>query len=1001
MVELSKPRSRIIHQILLASVAVSLSILLLPLLVGSARAAPATLRVVADNNYPPYLFIDRNGRADGYLADLWRLWEQKTGIPVELRPMQWSAAQRVMREGGADVIDMLFRTPEREPLYDFSSPYATLDANIYVERSFGGLHDAHSLSGMVVGVQDGDACIDILRGQGIGTLRNYPNYGAMLAAARAEEIKVFCMDDGPANYYIYLNQDQERFAKAFTLYSGRFHRAVRKGDAATLALVERGMAAITPAEQAALKRKWFAEPVAYLPFMRILGYGALAVLALLGAALLWIRALRRAVQARTAEIAGKNEQLEQAARALLADQAQLRSLFEGSPDAMALKDCDRVYQHCNREFELLAGLPRERILGHTDEEVFADAAFVAMIRARDEEVLQQGRACRSDDAVLARDGVERHLEVIKVPIRGLEGRITGVLAVSRDITARRQAERELRVAAVAFESQDGLMITDGRGVIERVNSAFTRITGFTQQDALGQKPRFLQSGLHERDFYVAMWETLARSGYWSGEVVNRRKSGELFAARLSITAVADAHGRTMHFVGHFQDISAVKEARALAERLERFDPLTGLPNRSQLGECIGAAVGERARLEEFGALMMLDLDHFQKVNDSLGHAVGDQWLVKVAQRLQAVRRDGDVLARFSGDSFVLLCESLGPDRVVAATRAMAIADAARRAMADQLVFEGQRFACSGSVGVTLFHDDSAGADVLLRQAELAMYKSKQDGRDAVRFFEGEMQARFDERNWLEGALREAIEQEQLVLFYQIQVDRDGRPAGAEALVRWRHPERGLIAPGVFIGLAEETGLILPIGRWAIETACRQLSAWKGRPVLGDLALAVNISPLQFQADSFVDDILDALRAAGVEAARLKLEVTESLAIDDFRSSISKLHALKCHGFSISLDDFGTGNSSLNYLTKLPLTQLKIDKSFVDELPASQRDAMVAQTIIAMGQGLGLDVIAEGVETAAQRDFLLAHGCHAFQGYLFGKPVPAAEFETMVMAAAPH
>lgn len=965
---------------------------------GPALGAPGALRVVADNNYPPYLFVDRDGRAEGYLIDLWRLWEKKTGIPVEIRPMQWSDAQRALREGRADVIDMLFRTPPREPYYDFSRAYARLDASIWVDRSVAGIHDVHSLSGMIVGVQSGDACVDVLAGKGIGTLRHYRNYEAILAAARVQEIKVFCMDDSPAGYYMYLHQDGQRFAKAFTLYSGEFHWAVRKGDKATLALVERGMASISAAEREALRAKWFTQPVELLPYLRTALFMALAGLLALAAALAWAYALRRAVRLRTAELGQKTAQLEQAAQALLADQAQLRSLFEGSPDAMALKDIHRVYLHCNREFEALVGLPRARILGHTDEDVFSDKEFVAQIRRRDEQVLQHGMTCRSDEVILAREGVEHQLEVIKVPIRGMEGRVTGVLAVSRDITVRRRAERELRIASVAFESQDGTMITDGEGRIERVNAAFTRITGFTGQECVGRTAAILKSGLHDIRFYQDMWEALTRGGYWLGEVVNRRKDGELFTARLSITAVADADGRAQHYVGNLQDISSEKQARAVAEHLKHFDHLTSLPNRTQLTERIDAAVAERAGIQEFGALMMLDIDHFQKVNDWLGHEVGDRLLIQVAQRLRAVQRECDTLARFSGDSFVLLCESLGPDRVVAATRAMALAQAARGAMADQVVLEGHRFACSGSVGVTLFHDEQTGADALLRQAELAMYRSKQGGRDTVSFFETAMQSELDQRNRLEGELRTAIEQEQLELFYQVQVDRTGRPVGAETLVRWCHAEQGTIAPAAFIPLAEETGLILLIGRWALAAACRQLAAWRGRSVLEDLTLAVNISPLQFKVDNFVDDILDLLRATGAPAARLKLEVTESLAIDDYRSSISKLNTLASYGCSISLDDFGTGNSSLNYLTKLPLTQLKIDKSFVDELPSSQRDAMVAQTIIAMGRGLGLDVIAEGVETAAQRDFLAAHGCNAFQGYLFGKPLPVAEFEAAVQGA---
>ncbi|SFD14546.1 EAL domain-containing protein [Massilia yuzhufengensis] len=973
--------------------------LFLVLVSGPALAAPAVLRVVADNNYPPYLFIDRDGRAEGYLIDLWALWEKKTGIPVQVRPMEWAAAQQAMRDGRADVIDMLFRTPQRERIYDYSRPYATLDASIYVDRSIAGIHDTHSLSGMIVGVQRGDACIDVLASKGIASLRTYPNYEALLAGGRAEEVEVFCMDDTPASYYMYLHQDRKRFAKAFTLYSGKFHWAVRKGELGTLALVERGMAAITDDEREVLRRKWFSQPAEVTPYLRGLSVAALAVLLLLAVVLAWVHALRRAVRARTAEIEQKTAQLEQAAVALLADQAQLRSLFEGSPDAMALKDRNRVYLHCNSQFENLVGLPRERILGHKDEDLFDDQAFVAMVRPWDDEVLAQGKAFRTDEAVLARDGRSHYLELIKVPIRGLEGKVTGVLVVSRDISSRRDAERELRIASVAFESQDGMMITDGDGTIERVNAAFTRISGFSAEESIGRTPRIVQSGLHEQAFYEEMWRTLTQTGYWIGEIVNRRKDGQVYTARLSITEVADGRGRTLHYIGNLQDISSEKQARALAERLTRFDHLTELPNRTQLAERIAVAVDERADVQEFGAVMMLNLDHFQRINDTLGHGVGDRLLVQVAQRLQAVRREGDLLARFSGDSFVLLCEALGPDRVVAATRAMAVAEAARLAMADQLVLQGHRFACSGSVGVTLFHDDLTGADALLQQAEIAMYKCKRGGRDAVCFFEDAMQRELDDRHRLEGELLGAIETGQLELHYQIQVDRSGRPIGAEALVRWLHPERGMVAPGEFIPLAEESGLILPIGRWALELVCQQLAAWKGQALLEDMVLAVNISPLQFKVDSFVDDILDDVRRTGAPAARLKLEVTESLAIDDFTSSISKLNALKSHGFSISLDDFGTGNSSLNYLTRLPLTQLKIDKSFVDELPSSQADAMLAQTIIAMGKGLGLEVIAEGVETCAQRDFLIAHGCHAFQGYLFGKPVKIAELEAMVRAGA--
>lgn len=973
-------------------------VLVVALLVYALQADARTLHVVTDNNYPPFLFLDKNGRPEGYVVDLWHLWEQKTGVHVDLQPMQWSNALQTMHDRRADVIDMIFRTPAREPLYDFSQPYDAQTVGIYVDTSISGIHDVQSMNGFLVGVERGDACAEQLARQGITNQVTYPGYVAILDAVRAGDIKIFCMDDRPANYYLYLYRDQKKFAKAFTLYLGQFRWAVAKGDKATFDLVEQGMARITPAEREALRSKWFTQPIQFRPYLRILAFVILGALAALAATLLWIRFLRRAVQARTAEIQHKNAQLERAARALMVEQAQLRTLVENSPDAMALKDRNNVYVHCNAGAHALLGLPGDRIIGRTADELFVDKAFAAFIKESDEHVLRTGQPHRYEQAIAAPDGILRDLEVIKVPIRADDGETEGVLAVVRDITERRRAERELRVASVAFESQDGMLITDAQGNIERVNAAFTRISGYAARDAIGQSPRLLRSGLHEDDFYEAMWSTLTTTGYWTGEVVNRHRDGSLYTARLSITAVPDAQGRTIHYVGNLQDITAEKQAHALAERLKLFDHLTDLPNRVLLADHIDRAMAGAGSAQEFGAVMMVNLDHFQKLNDSLGHAVGDQLLVEVARRIRSLKREDDTLGRFSGDSFVLLAERLGTDRNAAAARALLTADAIRAAIAEPMMLDGHRLACTGSLGVTLFRDGADSPDALLCQAELALYKSKQSGRNTVRVFEDEMQAELDGRNWLEKALRDAIRDEALTLHYQVQVDARERPIGAEALLRWTHSERGAIPPAAFIPLAEETGLIEPIGRWVLATACRQLAAWTRDDAMGGLTLAVNISARQFESDSFVDDILAEVRRSGAPVDKLKLEVTESLAFGDLESSIRKLHILRTNGFSISLDDFGTGNSSLNYLTKLPLTQLKIDKSFVDELPASHRDAMVAHTIIAMGRGLGLDVIAEGVETAAQRDFLVAHGCHSFQGYLFGRPLPVREFEVQVLAA---
>ena len=969
----------------------------LVLLGGVAHGDAAGLRVVTDNNYPPYVFPGADGRPQGYVVDLWRLWEEKTGVAVDFRAMQWAVAQRTILDGDAEVIDMIFRTAVREQLYDFSEPYATLPVGIFVDASINGIVDAHSMQGFAVGVQRGDACVDVLTGLGVANLVAYANYEDILASARDGEIKMFCMDVEPANYYLYLYRDQLRFARAFTLYQGQFHWAVAKGNAETFALVRDGMARITAAEREALRKKWFAQPLEFRPYLRIVLIVAGVALAVLGVAMLWIRFLRRLVNARTAEIRLKNAELEQATRELTVEQAQLRALFDSSPDAMVLKDRSGIYVDCNAGAERVFGLTRGQIIGRNDDELFDDKAFVAFVRKNDEDVLLRGQRIMYERQFVARDGAVYETEVVKVPVRAADGTIEGVLAVAHDITKRRRAERELRIAAVAFESQDGMMITDAGGVIERINAAFARMSGYAAAEVVGRTPRFLKSDEHEPAFYRAIWDELRHKGYWAGEIANRHRNGGLFTTRLSITAVADAQGRRLHYVCNFQDISAEKRAQELAEHLKLFDQLTGLPNRSLLEDRISHALGNSAELGEFGAVMMLDLDLFQKVNDSRGHAVGDRLLIEVVARMRSVADDGDTLGRFDGDSFVLMIENLGFDGHAAAGTAQAIAERLRQRLAEPVMIDTHRMVCTASIGVTLFNGQRTPPDALLRQAELAMYKSKKLGRNAVRFFEDAMQSELDRRNQLEDELREAIRQHQFVLHYQVQVDADSRPLGAEALIRWQHPLHGLVPPAAFIPLAEETGLIEPIGRWALATACRQLAVWAQEETFRELSVAVNVSPRQFRSEHFVEEVLAELEHAGVPPSRLKIEVTESLAIDDFAASVVKLRRLQASGVRISLDDFGTGNSSLNYLTKLPLAQLKIDKSFVDELPASQRDAMVAQTIIAMGRGLELDVIAEGVESRAQHAYLIAQGCHAFQGYLFGKPQPAADFEAAVRA----
>ncbi len=565
----------------------------------------------------------------------------------------------------------------------------------------------------------------------------------------------------------------------------------------------------------------------------------------------------------------------------------------------------------------------------------------------------------------------------------------------KDITERKQAEKELSIAAIAFESQTGMVVTDAYAVILRINRAFTKLTGYTEADILGQTPHALSSGQHDRLFFKAMWDSLSDTGYWEGQIWNRRKDGNIVVEWLTISAVIDTLGRASHYIGVYSHIIQNLEAIEEIHRLAYYDPLTKLPNRRLLQDRLGQALAVSTRNRLYGAIMFLDLDHFKIINDTRGHAAGDLLLIEVARRLHSVVREVDTLARLSGDEFVVLLEDLDMDVEVAASLVKQVAEKVLEALAEpyhiQCNEQDYDFHCSVSIGIGLYLDKLTPEE-LLGHADLAMYEAKSGGRNALRFFDMTMQEVVTSRTSLEQDLRQALAHQEFKLYFQIQALHNGRIIGAEVLLRWAHPERGLVSPLEFIPLAEQTGLILPIGLWVLETACAQLKTWETVPMARHLQLAVNVSPRQFHQDCFVEQVCEVLERYAIQPDRLKLELTESLVLDDIEDTIIKMLALKARGVNFSMDDFGTGFSSLSYLTKLPLNQLKIDQSFVRNLGVKHSDAVIVQTIISMGHNLGMEVIAEGVETEEQRAFLELHGCPAIQGYLIGRPMPLEEFE---------
>jgi diguanylate cyclase (GGDEF)-like protein/PAS domain S-box-containing protein len=565
-----------------------------------------------------------------------------------------------------------------------------------------------------------------------------------------------------------------------------------------------------------------------------------------------------------------------------------------------------------------------------------------------------------------------------------------------DITERKRAESDLRVAATAFESQEGMIITDADMSILRINRACSEITGYSPLEAIGQTPRMFSSGRHNSTFYQALWASINTTGAWKGEIWNRRKNGEVYPQWANISAVRGPDGAITNYVASFIDISHRKTAEEEINHLAFYDPLTNLPNRRLLIDRLRHALLAGSRSDSAGALFFIDVDNFKTLNDTLGHDKGDMLLDQVARRLSATVREEDTIARLGGDEFVIMMEGLSLIALDAAALARVVAEKILEAFKEPYDLQGTPYLCTVSIGIALFNRPTDTVEELLKQADLAMYQAKAAGRNTLRFFDPQMQSVVMARTELETDLREGLRQSQLLLHYQPQVDDDGRITGAEALVRWQHPVRGMIPPMEFIGLAEETGLILNLGHWVLETACKQLVAWSGKAAMAHLTVAVNVSAHQFRQIDFVEQVLAVLKSTGANPHRLKLELTESLLVSNVDEVIGKMFALKARGVGFSLDDFGTGYSSLSYLKRLPLDQLKIDQSFVRDIHVDPNDAAIAKTIVALAHSLGLGVISEGVETAAQRDFLAHAGCHAHQGYFFSRPLAIEGFEAFAM-----
>ena len=579
-------------------------------------------------------------------------------------------------------------------------------------------------------------------------------------------------------------------------------------------------------------------------------------------------------------------------------------------------------------------------------------------------------------------------------------------AIENDLQRQSEAldktNAELRIAAAAFNAQEGMIVTDTKGVILSANRAFVNLTGYTMEELVGQTARLFRAQRRDADFYRSMWNSVQSTGGWQGDMSLRTRSGEHCARWLTISAVKNEAGDVTNYIGSYYDISKLKHAEEKIRELAFFDQLTGLPNRVLLIDRVRQALNTNVRNKSYGALLFIDLDNFKTLNDSLGHDMGDQLLKKAAQRILRCVRTEDTVARFGGDEFVVLLANLGTRKAkAAALQAEAIGEKILAAFVETFQLDPYEYPCTPSVGVTLFSPEDRNVDELLKRADLAMYDAKTAGRNGLRFYDPVMQTMISARAAVETDLREDLKKEKLLLYYQPQVDHEGRLLGAEALARWPHAQRGMVSPSEFIPVAESAGLILLLGASMLKIACRQLARWSDDPATEHLTVAINVSALQMRQKNFVEQVRAIIDQTGANPHRLKIELTESTLVSNVDDVIAKMDRLKAIGIGFSLDDFGTGYSSLSYLKRLPLDQLKIDRSFVKDVLVDPNDAAIAQMIIALSKSLGLSVIAEGVETEEQYAFLARQGQLNYQGYLFGRPLPPEDFETFARAFSPR
>ena len=952
----------------------------------SAGAAERIVRVGVYQNAPKIL-IDAEGRPDGIMIDLLRKIAEAENWKLAFVVCEWSDCMEAVEKGDIDLLPDVAWSVERSRVLDFHNVPALHTWSQVYRHARVPIASILDLDGKKVAVM------------GDSIQHAYLESFLVQFGVQAQLISVRSIDAG----FDLVNTRQADVVVASKyagdIYAGRhglvetpiafqpvrlFFAAPKGRGGAELAAIDRHLDAWQRAADSpyfAVLQKWQRKTLLERTPAWVL-WAASAVAAALVIALLLAFWLRRQVALKT--------------RALVDSQQRLSTILDSVDSLIYIKDEHYRYQYVNRAACDFYQTGCDQILGKTDDDLF-DQDTAARIRASDSTVIEQGARIVAEEINSTTRADHPTFLSTKIPLCRADGAIYGLCGIATDITGRKNAEESTRIAATVFQSQQGMFVTGPDRLMLDVNDAYAAMSGFPARELVGQPPPKVSLEAGGDDVWNMLWEHVSARGTWQGDVWTLNIAGVQYPAWLTITAVRDADGRITNFVGTQADMTRQKMAQDEIMQLANFDALTGLPNRRLLLERLEHCLSVYNRSKQAVALLFLDLDNFKDLNDTRGHEVGDQLLKQVAQRLRGCIREGDTVARLGGDEFVILLEGIGETEEQAAAHAAKVGWHIIEVIGEPFSIGGGSHHATCSIGAALRLGADTDSDELMKRGDLAMYEAKRDGRNTLRFFHDNMAFDVTYRIALEIEMRESLARSEFMLHYQPQVDGNGKVTGVEALLRWNHSTHGMVGPAVFVPIAEASGLIVQLGGWVLRSACEQLAAWAAVPALAHLTMAVNVSARQFRQQDFVALTLATIHASGARPELLKLELTESLLIDNVEATIGKMQQLKEHGIGFALDDFGTGYSSLSYLKLLPLDQLKIDRSFVRDVLIDPNDASIARSIVALGQALGLEIIAEGVETEAQRTFLAEIGCDSCQGYLFGRPMEVAQFEATMQA----